>query len=52
MKKGLRLVNCARGELVVEKDLADAAGERAGAGAALDVFLEEPAEGLSVRRYR
>lgn len=42
MKKGVRLVNCARGELVVEADLI--AGLKSGhiAAAALDVFTEEP----------
>jgi D-3-phosphoglycerate dehydrogenase / 2-oxoglutarate reductase len=42
MKKGVRLVNCARGELVNEAALAEAvkAGQVAGAG--LDVFVEEP----------
>ena len=43
MKPGVRLVNCARGELVVEADLK--AGLESGqvAGAALDVFSTEPA---------
>jgi D-3-phosphoglycerate dehydrogenase len=42
MKRGVRVVNCARGEIVVEEDLA--AAIRAGhvAGAALDVFAQEP----------
>ncbi len=42
MKKGVRLVNCARGELVNECDLASALQEGHVAGAALDVFIEEP----------
>ncbi|HKO11930.1 MAG TPA: NAD(P)-dependent oxidoreductase, partial [Acidobacteriaceae bacterium] len=42
MKKGVRIVNCARGELVVEKDLAEALESGQVAGAALDVFHEEP----------
>src|SRR5271157_6031089 len=42
MKKGVRLVNCARGELVNEADLAQALKERHVAAAALDVFNEEP----------
>jgi D-3-phosphoglycerate dehydrogenase len=42
MKKGVRIVNCARGELVVEKDLAEALASGHVAGAALDVFHEEP----------
>jgi D-3-phosphoglycerate dehydrogenase len=42
MKKGVRIVNCARGELVVEADLAEALKCGQVAGAALDVFHEEP----------
>ncbi|HEY6446774.1 MAG TPA: phosphoglycerate dehydrogenase [Acidobacteriaceae bacterium] len=42
MKKGVRIINCARGELVVEKDLAEALASGHVAGAALDVFQEEP----------
>ena len=42
MKKGVRLVNCARGELVNEADLAEALKSRQVAAAALDVFHEEP----------
>lgn len=42
MKKGVRLVNCARGELVNEADLAQALQSRHVAAAALDVFNEEP----------
>jgi D-3-phosphoglycerate dehydrogenase / 2-oxoglutarate reductase len=42
MKKGVRLVNCARGELVNEVDLAAAMKSGHVAGAALDVFAEEP----------
>ncbi len=42
MKKGVRLVNCARGELVNEADLAQAIKHGHVAGAALDVFSEEP----------
>jgi D-3-phosphoglycerate dehydrogenase / 2-oxoglutarate reductase len=42
MKKGVRLVNCARGELVNEADLATALKEGSVAAAALDVFAEEP----------
>ena len=41
MKKGVRLVNCARGELVNEADLAQALKEKRVASAALDVFIEE-----------
>src|SRR5271169_4538757 len=42
MKKGVRLVNCARGELVNEADLAVALQQKYVAAAALDVFVEEP----------
>jgi D-3-phosphoglycerate dehydrogenase / 2-oxoglutarate reductase len=42
MKKGVRLVNCARGELVHEADLVAALKEGHVAAAALDVFSEEP----------
>ena len=42
MKKGVRLVNCARGELVNESDLAQALQEGHVAAAAIDVFAEEP----------
>jgi len=42
MKKGVRLVNCARGELVNEADLAQALKQGQVAGAAIDVFAEEP----------
>jgi D-3-phosphoglycerate dehydrogenase len=42
MKKGVRLVNCARGELVQEADLVQALKQGHVAGAALDVFNEEP----------
>ncbi len=42
MKKGVRLVNCARGELVNEADLADALKQGQVAAAAIDVFAVEP----------
>jgi len=42
VKKGVRIVNCARGPLVDEKALLDALDRGVVAGAALDVFNEEP----------
>ena len=42
-KRGVRLVNCARGGLVVEEDLAAALDSGHVAGAAIDVFVKEPA---------
>ena len=42
-KKGVRIVNCARGGLIVEADLKRALENGQVAGAALDVFAEEPA---------
>ena len=43
MRPGVRLINCARGGLVVEADLAAALDSGQVAGAAFDVFVEEPA---------
>ena len=42
MKKGVRIINCARGGIVDETALADAIIAGKVAGAALDVFVEEP----------
>ncbi|MGE4218794.1 MAG: phosphoglycerate dehydrogenase [Alphaproteobacteria bacterium] len=44
MKKGVRIINCARGGIVNETDLKAALDSGQVAGAALDVFVEEPAE--------
>ncbi|SPF81161.1 phosphoglycerate dehydrogenase [Pseudoprimorskyibacter insulae] len=43
-KKGVRIINCARGGLVDEEALADALKSGHVAGAAFDVFAEEPAK--------
>jgi len=44
MKDGVRIVNCARGGLIVEADLQAALESGKVAGAALDVFEQEPAK--------
>ncbi len=41
-KKGVRLVNCARGGIISERDLLSGLEEGIVAGAALDVFEQEP----------
>jgi D-3-phosphoglycerate dehydrogenase len=42
MKKGVRIINCARGELIEEAALVEALKSGQVAGAALDVFTVEP----------
>ena len=42
MKKGVRLINCARGGIIDEQDLADAVKAGIVAGAAIDVYTSEP----------
>jgi D-3-phosphoglycerate dehydrogenase len=42
MKDGVRVINCARGELLVDEALKDALDSGKVAGAALDVFPSEP----------
>ncbi|MEM6810833.1 MAG: phosphoglycerate dehydrogenase [Pseudomonadota bacterium] len=44
MKDGVRIINCARGGIIVEEDLKEALDSGKVAGAALDVFEEEPAK--------
>jgi D-3-phosphoglycerate dehydrogenase len=42
VKDGVRIINCARGELIVDEDLQAALDSGKVAGAALDVFSQEP----------
>ncbi len=42
MKKGMRIINCARGGVINEPDLIEAINQGIVAGAALDVYEEEP----------
>ncbi|WP_432719091.1 phosphoglycerate dehydrogenase [Pectinatus frisingensis] len=51
MKKGVRLVNCARGGIINEQDLADAVKDGQVAGAAVDVFTAEPLAADSPLRH-
>jgi len=51
MKKGVYLVNCARGGIVVERDLLKALEEGKVAGAGLDVYDQEPPQDLSLCRH-
>lgn len=44
MKKGVRIINCARGGIINESDLKEALDSGHVAGAALDVFAQEPAK--------
>jgi D-3-phosphoglycerate dehydrogenase len=44
MKKGVRIINCARGELIDDAALVTALTSGHVGGAALDVFVEEPAK--------
>ena len=44
MKQGVRIINCARGGLVVEEDLKAALDSGQVAGAAVDVYAVEPAK--------
>ena len=51
MKDGVRILNVARGPLLVEEDLKAALDSGKVAGAALDVFREEPATGHPLFGY-
>src|SRR5499433_2600290 len=48
MRKGVRIINCARGGLVDEQALREALDSGHVAGAAFDVFVEEPATANSL----
>lgn len=50
MKDGVRLINCARGGIIVESDLAEAIQSGKVAGAALDVFETEPPKNSPLRQ--
>jgi D-3-phosphoglycerate dehydrogenase len=51
MKEGVRIINVARGKLVVEEALREALDTGRVAGAALDVFREEPVTDHPLFRY-
>jgi D-3-phosphoglycerate dehydrogenase len=48
MKKGVCVINCARGGIIDEKDLYDALVAGQVGGAALDVFVEEPTKNMAL----
>lgn len=50
MKDGVMIINCARGGIVNEADLAEAVKDGKVAGAALDVFTSEPPEDYSLMK--
>jgi len=51
MKKGVFLVNCARGGIVVEKDLLEALNAGIVRGAGVDVYDKEPPESWDLARH-
>jgi D-3-phosphoglycerate dehydrogenase len=51
MKPTVRLINCARGGIINEDALYDALSRRAIAGAALDVYSEEPPENMRFAEF-
>ncbi|MGC9325684.1 MAG: phosphoglycerate dehydrogenase [Desulfomonilia bacterium] len=51
MKKGVMIINCARGGIVDEKALINALDSGKVAGAAVDVFLKEPPEDWSLAQH-
>jgi D-3-phosphoglycerate dehydrogenase len=51
MKKGVYIVNCARGGIVVEKDLVAALDAGAVKGAGIDVFDKEPCEDWTLAKH-
>ncbi|MCU0575718.1 MAG: phosphoglycerate dehydrogenase [Desulfobacterota bacterium] len=51
MKKGVFLINCARGGIVDEKALVDAMNSGIVAGAAVDVFEKEPPEDWALPKH-
>jgi D-3-phosphoglycerate dehydrogenase len=52
MKPTVRLINCARGGIINEDDLADALNEGAIGGAALDVYEQEPLKESKLREAK
>lgn len=50
MKHGVRLINCARGGIIDEKALAEAVASGKVAGAALDVYEEEPPKDFTLMK--
>lgn len=51
MKDGAYIINCARGGIICEEDLLEALKSGKIAGAALDVFEEEPAKNQALMSH-